>query len=523
MTADPDLHLLAAFMSHAAVIAWIKDAAGHYVFASPAMERQLSPNGRHLVGLSDSDFLPPDIVAKLRAKDIHVLETGGIFESVDDAHMIDGVQRSWFSVRFPVVGKDGPLVGGMSLEITRYRQAEREKREAEAEFQQTLDAMADMIFVKGRDSRLLWANRAFREFYGMSNDEMRGRVDAPFSAPEENQQFLRDDRQVFETGQPLDIPDEPLTGNGGKVVQVHTVKSPIFDASHKVVKLVGVARDISDRRALELELRQSQKLEAIGRLASGIAHEINTPIQFVGNHNAFVREAIQDLTRLCESYRAFVNKAAAGPIQASDIEEVREAEADADLEYVAEALPRAFDAIADGVSRVAGLVRAMKEFGHPDRGERAPADLNRALENTLTIVASELRHVADVETDLGTLPPVPCSISEVNQVFMNLLVNAAHAISDAGRSRGTIRVKSEAVGEDVLISIGDTGSGIPAEIRDKIFEPFFTTKEVGRGTGQGLAIARSVLEKHDGSLTFDTEPGVGTTFHVRLPIHPQVR
>jgi PAS domain S-box-containing protein len=522
MNAAPDLGLLAAFMSHAAVIAWIKDSEGRYVFASPAMQRQLSPSGRPLEGLSDSDLLPAEIVASLRAKDLHVLKTGGIHESVDDAPEIDGVRRSWFSIRFPVVGAGGPLVGGMSLEITRYRQAEREKQEAQAEFQQTLDAIADMIFVKAPHSRLLWANRAFREFHGMSNDELLGMVEASFTPPDQTLQYVRDDLQVFQTGQPLDTRDEPMTRHDGKVVRVHTVKSPIFDVSGKVVKIVGVARDISDRRALELELRQSQKLEAVGRLASGIAHEINTPIQFVGNHNAFVRDAFGDLIRLCASYRAFVDKAAAGSIDAQALEEVRAVEAEADMDYVVETLPRAFDAIAEGVSRVAGLVRAMKEFGHPDRSDRVPADLNRALQNTLTIVASELRDVADVAIDLAELPTVPCAVGEMNQVFMNLLVNAAHAISDAGRSRGTIRVTSQVVGDDVVIAIGDTGGGIPEAIRHKLFEPFFTTKEVGRGTGQGLAISRSVLEKHGGSLTFETEIGVGTTFHVRLPIHPKV-
>jgi PAS domain S-box-containing protein len=521
MSATPEPGLLAAFMSHAAVIAWIKDSEGRYVFASPAMQRQMSPSGRPLAGLSDSDLLPPPVVAALRAKDLHVLETGEIHESVDDAPEINGVRRSWFSVRFPVAGPHGALVGGMSLEITRYRQAERDKRVAENEFQQTLDAIADMIFVKSAESRMVWANRAFREFYGMTNEQMRGMRDAPFSEPDHTQQYVKDDQQVFESGLPLDIPAEPATRHDGKLVHLHTVKSPIFDSNGKVVKLVAVCRDISDSRRLELELRQSQKLEAIGRLASGIAHEINTPIQFVGNQNTFLREAIEGLTRLCAAYGAFVDQvAASGTGDAQALKQVRAAEAEADLEYVNEALPRAFDAISEGVARVARLVRAMKEFGHPDRSERSPADLNRALNNTLTIVASELRDVAEVEVDLPEQPLVPCALGEINQVFMNLIINAAHAISDAARGRGLIRIRSRSCDDHVLVSIGDNGGGIPEAIRHKIFEPFFTTKEVGRGTGQGLAIARSVIEKHGGSLTFETELGVGTTFHVRLPIRP---
>ena len=513
-----NVELLATFMSHAAVITWIKDAQGRYLFASPAMERQMSKPGKPMAGLFDSDLLPESMVRVLRAKDLHVLETGDIHESLEDAPPVNGVRRSWFSVRFPLAGPTGPLVGGMALEITRYRQAEREKQEAQQEFRQILDAIGDMVFVKGPESRLLWANRAFRDVYGMSNEQLYGIIDAPSRPGETTEKYRKDDQQVFDTGRPLDIPDEPIRRHDGTVLRAHSVKSPIFDSAGKVVKLVCVSRDISERKTLELELRQAQKLEAVGRLASGIAHEINTPIQFVGDSNSFVRTAFGDLTELCQAYRAFVAKASAGPITEADLDAVRAAEQAADLEYATEALPRAFDAIGEGVSRVATLVRAMKEFGHPDRGERTVADLNRALRNTLTIVASEVKHVADVEIDLQDIPHVRCALGELNQVFLNLIVNAAHAITDAKRGRGTIRVSSRSAQEHVTISISDTGTGIPEAVGQKVFEPFFTTKEVGRGTGQGLAIARMVAVKHGGTLTFDTELGKGSTFHIRLPI-----
>jgi signal transduction histidine kinase len=177
---------------------------------------------------------------------------------------------------------------------------------------------------------------------------------------------------------------------------------------------------------------------------------------------------------------------------------------------------------------VATIVRAMKEFAHPDTRQKSAADLNRAIKSTLTVARNELKYVADVETDLGDLPPVVCNISDLNQVFLNLLVNAAHAIREVVRegtdAKGKIRVRTRREGNTVLIAISDTGCGIPENIRGRIFDPFFTTKEVGRGTGQGLSIARSVVvEKHGGSLTFETEPGKGTTFFVRLPIGTNCR
>jgi two-component system, NtrC family, sensor kinase len=177
----------------------------------------------------------------------------------------------------------------------------------------------------------------------------------------------------------------------------------------------------------------------------------------------------------------------------------------------------------EGLNRVATIVRGMKEFSHVDRTkEKSPGDVNRALESTLIVARNELKYVADVETDFGQLPPVICHLGDLNQVFLNLLVNAAHAIEDVTRGtghKGKITVRTKMDGDWVEISIGDSGTGIPEEAREKIFDPFFTTKEVGKGTGQGLALARAiVVEKHQGTLTFETEMGKGTTFLIRLPV-----
>jgi len=170
-------------------------------------------------------------------------------------------------------------------------------------------------------------------------------------------------------------------------------------------------------------------------------------------------------------------------------------------------------------------VRAMKDFAHPESKEKAAADLNKALLSTLAVARNELKCVADVETDLGDLPLVVCNISDLNQVFLNLLVNAAHAIGDVVKDtgkKGKIRVCTVAEGKTVLVTITDTGCGIPEGIRTKVFDPFFTTKGVGCGTGQGLAIARSVVvERHKGTLTFESEVGKGTSFYVRLPVESE--
>ncbi len=283
-------------------------------------------------------------------------------------------------------------------------------------------------------------------------------------------------------------------------------------------------RDISAARRLETELRQAQKLESVGRLASGIAHEINTPIQFVSDSCHFVRESFAAMRTLLAGYGSLLTSPTTLPSERV-IERMRQLDEEADLAYVEESMPKALDTMADGLQRVAELVAGMKTFAHPDQREMLPVDLNRALASTLVIARNEYKYVADLRTDFVQLPPVTCHAGEVNQVILNIIVNAAHAISEvvAGTdSRGQIAVRSRVDGPSIVISISDTGAGIPLAARDRIFDPFFTTKEVGKGTGQGLAIARSVVvEKHHGELTFESELGKGTTFFIRLPIEQE--
>lgn len=280
-----------------------------------------------------------------------------------------------------------------------------------------------------------------------------------------------------------------------------------------------IAQDVTERKKLELDLRHAQKLESVGRLASGIAHEINTPIQFVGDNLRFLTDGFKDIDELLKKYREFTESA---PNAVHSGEELRDAVEAADLEYLLAEIPRALSQSIDGVNRVATIVKAMKDFAHPQQNQKMPADLNAALASTLVVARNELKYVADVETDFADLPAVECHLGDLNQVFLNLLVNAAHAIGEVVNGtgqRGTIRVQTWPDREWVRIAISDTGCGIPEHIRGKVFDPFFTTKDVGRGTGQGLAISRSiVVDKHGGTLTFESEVGRGTTFFISLPV-----
>lgn len=275
--------------------------------------------------------------------------------------------------------------------------------------------------------------------------------------------------------------------------------------------------EMRTKEAMQKELAQAQKLEAVGQLSAGIAHEINTPTQYVGDNIRFLQESFEDVLSVTTKLTSDAKKEGG-----AFAEKTSEYLSDVDLDFLCEEIPRAISESAEGIERVTDIVRALKEFSHPSK-EMVPENLNRAIESTVIVARNEWKYVADLDLDLDPeLPPIPVVLSEFNQVLLNLIVNASHAVADVvGNSgnKGTIGISTRLVGSMAEIEITDTGSGIPQEIVDRIFEPFFTTKEVGRGTGQGLAIAHNVIvEKHGGSLSVSSEPNLGSRFVIQLPL-----
>ncbi len=309
--------------------------------------------------------------------------------------------------------------------------------------------------------------------------------------------------------------DYRIVCGGGRTLDVRSIVSVQRGSDATSTILRGVTIDMTMMRRLESALQQARRLEAVGLLAAGIAHELNTPIQFVGDNLAFLGESLGAMYQLHERTSSLLTLEQA--------EQARRFEEEADYAYLSEQFPKAISESADGIAHVAEIVRAMKTFAHRERsGEQASVDLDRALKALVVVARSETRDVADVVLELADIPEVMAFGGELNGVFLNLIVNAAHAIADVvGQSgeRGTIHIRAARDEDDVMIAIEDTGGGIPDAIREHVFEPFFTTKEVGKGTGQGLALARAVVvDRHGGSLTFVTEAGRGTTFLVRIPI-----
>jgi PAS domain S-box-containing protein len=362
-------------------------------------------------------------------------------------------------------------------------------------------------------------NKAAEEIFGLGLDEAIGaKLTELILVPD-----LFTDLSRLTDGQPMSFGlNRKLNGN-------HKIRGSFpIEMSVSAVELegqkifVGIVRDVSLRRALEQRLALAQKMESVGQLAAGVAHELNTPIQYVGDNADFLDNAFQQLEKLF----SFLDDRflSSDESEVSGLQETySELSAEIQLGYLRTQIPEAIEQSIVGTQRVASIVGAMKEFSHPGKDQKVPCSLNRIIENALNISRNEWKYSAELNVELaGDLPEIMCLPGEINQVILNLIVNAAHAISDRGLECGKISVSSLRDTDHLVIAVEDNGSGIAESERHKIFDPFFTTKEVGRGTGQGLAIVYSiVVDRHQGQINFDSTLNEGTRFEVRLPLSPK--
>jgi PAS domain S-box-containing protein len=395
-------------------------------------------------------------------------------------------------------------------------------------FRSLVQRSSDLTLVCHRDGPVSYASTASTAMLGIDDAALTGRTvfdlvheDDRAALTERMRQISRDAKSggVENGGEAEALECRAVTSDGSFRAVEMTFTDLLADPA--VGGIVVHLRDVTERRRLETDLRHAQKLESVGQLSAGIAHEINTPIQFVGDNVHFLQDAFDDLNAIVAAYRK-VDDAGGAADTALALQAARDRGAACDVDYLADEVPRAIHETLDGVDRVATIVRAMKAFGHPGADTKNPADLNEAIRNTLIVANSEIKDVADVATDLADLPPVWCNLGDINQVLLNLIVNAAHAVGTAvaaGQERGTITVRTRSEDDHtIVIEIQDTGIGIPPENHQRVFDAFFTTKAVGVGTGQGLTMAYSLVhDHHDGTLTLTSDPGHGTTFTVRLP------
>lgn len=379
-----------------------------------------------------------------------------------------------------------------------------------------LDNTAAAIMVTDARGGVVRVNKMATSLFGSSRLSVGAALSAVFDVASQN-----DVARLFLSG---NSDDEPLE----LIARDHTGQPFPVDASVAHLSLedtthtVWICRDLRVRKKLEQELRQAQKMEALGALASGVAHEINTPIQFVSDNIRFLQDSFEDLMTLIEGYQHQI-----ASVQETLPQQMKDAIADleekADLDFLKGEIPESIDQSLEGMQRIGTIVSAIKEFSHPGVEDNAPIDVNKAIETTATVTKNQWKYVAELQLNLAeNLPPAFGNPGDFNQVVVNLLVNAVDAIADAkAGALGTISVSTLTKGDRLILLVEDDGCGIPPDVKAKIFDPFFTTKDVGKGTGQGLAITYNIIvNKMGGEIAVASLPGQGTTFTISLPVKP---
>jgi len=326
-------------------------------------------------------------------------------------------------------------------------------------------------------------------------------------------------RLVLKQGQTLSKVRDIYRRKDGSSFPVEYHSAPIREGD-RISGAVVVFTDITERITLEQQLLQAQKLEAIGQLAAGVAHEINTPLQYIQNNTTFLKASVDDLTTLLQTLQALAS--AEVPGRPEKLEQLMTDVAQCDLDFILTEVPLSVNETLDGISHIVKIVSAMKEFSHPGNQDMVPTDLNSLIENAVVLSKNEWKYVAELSTDLDpSLPHLDCHPGSWRQLVLNLIVNSAHAIEPVAKASGgsgTILIRTRRTADYLELQVEDSGIGMTAEVQERIFEPFFTTKEVGRGTGQGLAIVYDlVVNKHQGSVACSSEPGRGTVMTLRVP------
>lgn len=374
-----------------------------------------------------------------------------------------------------------------------------------------------VVFVDKKTHTITWTNSMSNELLGIPAEEMIGEKCYKYichcEQGKQEQECPTDDMKTLHTEFSLQKKDNTIIP-----IMKTVLNAQIDDRPH----YIAIIFDITHRKAVERQLLQAQKLESVGNLAAGIAHEINTPSQYISENLRFINAAMKSLVHFYDIFQRTSLKGK-GLSQSDIVEQLKTHGENTDMDYLLEEVPQALSQSLEGIQNITDIVQAMKRFAHPGNRKKLMADINDSLKKTSIVCRNEWKYHAELVYALDeTLPMVECRINDINQVFLNLIVNAAHAVSAKQKEtagKGTIKLTTLKQNDSIVISISDTGTGIPPSLLDRIFDPFFTTKEVGAGTGQGLAISYSIIvEGHDGTITVDSDEGIGTTFTIQLPI-----
>jgi len=526
-TLDDERIMLRALIDNIPDYMYVKDLNGRFLIANSYLAREVgTQTPEQILGKTDYDFYPSELANGFHLDEMKVIQSGeALYNREEKGRNREGHEIDVLTTKVPLRDQSGRIFGiaGVGRDITALKTMEHALREAETKYRGIFDKAIFGIFQSTPDGALLTVNQAmaFTFAYDSPAEMVASITDIGsqlFVSPQRGIEFML----VMDKAGGVRNFECEMFCKDSKKIWINLSIRAIRDKG-AVVRYEGMCDDITERNQLREQLFQSQKLESVGQLAAGIAHEINTPIQYVGDNVRFLQDGFADLIKVLNAYDELVADGELVQVSSEKIGDLESLKENADIPYLVQEVPKAIRQALEGVSRVGTLVKAMREFSHPGSQEKIPIDVNHAIDNTITVARNEWKYVAEVVTDFDpSLPPVSCLPGELNQVILNLIVNAAHSIGDVVKNgktdKGKITVSTRGLSHRAEIRIEDTGTGIPDSVRGRIFDPFFTTKEIGKGTGQGLSIARSVIvNHHGGTIQFETNEGIGTTFIIQLP------
>jgi PAS domain S-box-containing protein len=513
---------------------YYEDQEGHILGCNQALQGFLGLPLQQILGKHAEELLPevetrwpePSEQAASGRLDVH--------EAAFQRTQPDGRIQHVIFRKAPYFRAQGGTAGYVAtlLDVTRLKETEQALRRNESLFSAIHRHVVDLIAIIDSEGHRLYNSPSYRFVLGYSEAEMAAHSALDLLHPEDVERVSTALRGLM-AGRATQGLEYRLRHKDGQWLHFESTAALIPDADGGAMRALVVARNVTERKAaeqsrsaMEVQLRQAQKLEAIGQLAAGIAHEINTPTQYIGDNAAFLRDSCNETFSIMGRLQACLMEiqALGGPAAEVAGQGLKDLAA-TDLDFLGTEIPKAIQQSIEGVGRISKIVKAMKDFSHPGGESKTPTDLHQAIESTITVSRNEWKYVANLVTDFDPdLPLVPCYPSEFNQVVLNLIVNAAHAIESAKGGRdsgvlGQITVRTRGFADTVEVSVSDDGTGIPEAVQARMFEPFYTTKPIGKGSGQGLAIAHAVIvEKHQGRIDVHSEIGQGTTFILRLPL-----
>ena len=412
---------------------------------------------------------------------------------------------------------------GIIRDITKSKLADEALREAHAQINHLLGSISSILIGISSNDQINQWNIAAEKSFGISSEEALGKRFSECGIKWEWNEVQSQLALCKERKKAVQLENLHYNGTDGRDGLLSLHINPIVDASGKYWGYVFLGIDITEQKKIEAQLMLSQKMESIGQLAAGIAHEINTPMQYIGDNTIFLSDAFRNILDILKAYES-ISKDEKNDEFLLNLNKLKDMAKEFDLDYLEEEIPKAIEQSLEGINRVRNLIAAMKEFSHPGKQGKSFSNINKAIEGTAIISKNEWKYVADLETQFDlNLPLVYCAIDQINQVVLNMIINSSQAIKELVDNgtilRGMIKIQTEYKEPNICITFSDTGKGIPRSLIHKIFDHFFTTKEVGKGTGQGLAITHDIIvNKHHGSIEVNSEEGKGASFIVTLPV-----